>query len=220
MVVGKHIYGGIGANPFNPALVAVAILTLSWKGFLNFDQALLNYDFDFNMAYPLAAVKRFGSAAAASFGTGDLLLGRQSGGLGATFGLGLILGGLYLILRGFIRWEISISFLAAIIVTALVFHLTDSGRFAGPLFHVLTGNTLLGAFFLATEDSSSPVNFVPMLLYGAGAGVMIILIRNIGGHLDGVDLCNSSYEPCQSTAGQDSAESFRKGQQPCVKSEI
>ncbi|MEW6672046.1 MAG: RnfABCDGE type electron transport complex subunit D [Thermodesulfobacteriota bacterium] len=186
IVVGKHIYGGIGANPFNPALVAIAILTLSWKGFMNFDQALLNFNFDFNMAYPLAAVKRIGSAAAASFSAGDLLLGRQSGGLGATFGLGLILGGLYLILRGFIRWEISFSFLAAIFITALVFHLTNSGRFAGPVFHLLTGNTILGAFFLATEDSSSPVNFIPMLIYGAGAGVLIMLIRNIGGHADGV----------------------------------
>jgi len=186
IVIGKHIYGGIGANPFNPALVAVAILTLSWKGFLNFDQALLNYDLNFNMVYPLVAVKNFGSAAAASFNPGDLLLGRQSGGLGATFGLGLFLGGFYLILRGFIRWEISLSFLAGIVITAFFFRLIDSGRFAGPLFHLLTGNTILGAFFLATEDSSSPANFIPMLIYGVAAGVMIMLIRNIGGHADGV----------------------------------
>ena len=96
-------------------------------------------------------------------------------------------GGLYLMLRGFIRWEISLSFLAGIFVTALLFKFFDaSGQYEGPLFHLLTGYTLIGAFFLATEDSSSPVNFIPMLIYGAGCGVMTILIRNFGAYVDGV----------------------------------
>lgn len=186
IVIGKHIYGGIGANPFNPVLVAVAILTLSWKGLLNFDQALLNYDFNFNMVYPLAALKNFGTAAVGSFRPFDLLLGRQAGGIGATFGLGLFLGGIYLMLRGFIRWEIALSFLAGVFITALLFHLFNSARFGGPVFHLLTGYTLIGAFFLATEDSSSPVNLIPMVIYGAGGGVLTMLIRNIGFFHEGV----------------------------------
>jgi len=67
-----------------------------------------------------------------------------------------------------------------------VFNLSNPEKYAGPWFHLLTGATLLGAFFLITEDSSSPVNFIPMLTYGAGAGVMTILIRNVGGFTDGV----------------------------------
>ena len=89
-------------------------------------------------------------------------------------------------IRGFIRWEISLSFLAGIFVTAFVFHLVDPVRFVGPAFHIFTGYTLIGAFFLITDDSSSPVNFIPMLIYGAVGGVMTVLIRNIGGYIDGV----------------------------------
>ncbi|MCP4666258.1 MAG: RnfABCDGE type electron transport complex subunit D [Deltaproteobacteria bacterium] len=186
VVVGKQIFGGIGCNPYNPALVAFAIIMLSWKSFLNFDAALANYDLGFFMVYPLATLKHLGASAASNYAISDLLMGRQSGGIGATFGLGLIIGGVYLILRGHIRWEICLSFLAAVFVTAYLFHMSDPEAYAGPMFHLLTGYTLIGAFFLLTEDSSSPVNFVPMLLYGAGAGALTVLIRNIGSFVDGV----------------------------------
>ena len=115
-------------------------------------------------------------------------MGRQLGGIGSTFGLGLIVGGIYLIIRGFIRWEISFTFLAGVYLTALLFHQVDPVRFVGPGVHILSGYTLLGAFFLATEDSSSPVNWIPMLIYGVVGGIMTVLIRNIGAYIDGVIL--------------------------------
>ncbi|MBU0697950.1 MAG: RnfABCDGE type electron transport complex subunit D [Pseudomonadota bacterium] len=186
VVIGKHIYGGIGGNPFNPVLIGMAILMLSWKDYFDFNEALVNFDLGFAMVYPLAALKHLGTSGIGVFSTAGLLLGQQSGAIGATFGLGLILGGIYLILRGFIRWEISISFLVGICVTALLFNLKNPAQYAGPLFHLFTGYTLIGAFFLAPEDSSSPVNFIPMLIYGAGAGIMTVLIRNIGAYVDGV----------------------------------
>ena len=186
IVIGKHIYGGIGANPFHPALVAVAMLMLSWKDFFNFDQAYVNYHFDFPAIYPLTALKHFGPSAIEPFNIIDLLIGKQVGAIGSVFGIGLIAGGIYLIFKGFIRWEISVSFLAGVFITALIFYIADSNRFAGPLFHLCTGYTLIGAFFLATEDSSSPINFLPMLIYGAGCGVLTVLIRSIGKFPDGV----------------------------------
>jgi electron transport complex protein RnfD len=186
VIVGKQIFGGIGSNAFNPVMLAVAMLMVSWKDLFDFDQALLNYDLDMVMVYPLAAVKNVGVEAIDSFNTLDLLLGRQSGAIGSTFGLGLIVGGVYLIIRGFIRWEISVSFLLGIFLTAGIFNLSAPDRFVGPGFHLVTGYTLIGAFFLATEDSSSPVNFIPMLIYGAAGGIMTVLIRNIGAHIDGV----------------------------------
>ena len=186
IVVGKQIYGGMGSNPFNPSLVAFAIVALSWKAVVSFDTALVNYDLGFNMVYPLGAVKHFGALAAQGYDSYGLLMGMQSGGIGATFGLGLIIGGFYLIFRGVIRWEISISFIVGLFVTAHLFHVSDPEQYAGAMFHLLTGYSLLGAFFLATEDSSSPVNFIPMLLYGACGGVLTILIRNIGFFTDGV----------------------------------
>lgn len=186
VIVGKQIYGGIGGNPFNPVLVGLAILTLSWKDFFDFNEVLVNYDFSYPMAYPLASLKHFGVFAISDFKPAALLMGQQSGGIGAVFGLGLILGGIYLIIRGCIRWEISVSFLAGIWVTALLFNMADPAKYAAPAFHLLTGYTLIGAFFLATEDSSSPVNFIPMLIYGACAGIMTVLIRNVGFYVDGV----------------------------------
>ena len=188
IVIGQQIFGGIGGNPFNPVIVALVILTVSWKDIFDFDTALLNYDFKFETLYPLAALKHFGLSAVEGIRPLDLLLGRQIGGIGATFGIGLVLGGLYLILRGIIRWEVSVSFLSGVVLTAWLFQLADPAVYAGPVFHLLTGYTLIGAFFLATEDSSSPVNFLPMLIYGAGAGVMTVLIRNIGVYIDGVPL--------------------------------
>jgi len=188
IVIGKQIFGGIGGNAFNPVALAVAILMVSWKDYFDFNNMLLNYDTDFVMAYPLATLKNFGPAAMDQYAISDFLLGRQSGGIGATFGIGLILGGVYLMIRGFIRWEISVSFVAGVFITAMLFNMADPARYAAPLVHIFTGYTLIGAIFLATEDSSSPVNFVPMLIYGAAGGLMTVLIRNIGAYIDGTIL--------------------------------
>lgn len=185
VVLGKEIYGGIGCNPFNPVLVAAAVLILSWKGAMSFDEALVDFDMGFTMMSPLAAMKYFGAQSAETYRVADMLMGRYAGGIGSTFGLGLVAGGVYLIFRGFIRWEIPVSFLASTFVTALAFRLAAPELYGPPILHLVTGYTLIGAFFLATEDSSSPVNFVPMIIFGAGAGFLLVLIRNIGGFVDG-----------------------------------
>ncbi len=186
IVVGKMIYGGLGCNPLNPVLVAFAILTLSWKVILDYDAALVNYEVAFTPMYPLVALKHFGPAVLSKYDIWGLLLGKQLGGIGAVFGLGLVIGGCYLILRGFIRWEISLSFLAGIFLAALIFNLASPDKYASPLFHLVSGFSLIGAFFLATENSSSPVNFIPMILYGLGGGAMTVLIRSIGAFPEGV----------------------------------
>jgi len=188
MIIGKHIFGGIGSNPFHPVALAMAIMMLSWPNYLDFNEALVHYNFDFSAMYPLTRYKFFGADAVADFSAIDFLMGRQIGGIGSVFGLGLIAGGLYLILRGFIRWEIAGSFLAGIFICATLFYGANPGKYASPIFHLLTGYTLIGAVFLATEDSSSPVNFIPMLIYGAMGGVLTVLIRTIGAWVDGVML--------------------------------
>ncbi len=186
VVIGQHVFGGLGANPFHPVAVSMMMLTVSWPAFMDFDAALVNYEFTFNAVFPLTQAKNLGTAAVADFTTLDLLLGRQVGGIGSAFGLGLIGGGIYLIAKRYIRWEISLSFLTGLFLTALAFHLADPGRFAGPIFHLLTGYTLIGAFFLLPDSATSPVNPIPMLIYGAGAGFLTILIRNIGSYHDGL----------------------------------
>jgi len=162
------------------------MLVISFDGIFDFNEALLNYDLGFVMTYPLANLKAFGTAGIGDFGLGALFMGKQAGAIGSTFGLGLTIGGIYLLLRGYIRWEISLSFLAGIFITALLFNVADSAKYAGPAFHLVTGYTLIAAFFLIPEDSSSPVNFIPMLMFGVLAGVMTVLIRNIGAYVDGI----------------------------------
>jgi electron transport complex protein RnfD len=186
IVVGKQIFGGIGSNAFNPVALAIAIMMISWNDLFNFDGMLLNYDLDFAAAYPIAAAKHFGTQGIIDFKLWDLFMGKQIGGIGAIFGLGLVLGGIYLIVRGITRWEIPAAFIAGVYLCAFLFHLVDPVRFISPAYHLLTGYTLIGAFFLATEDSSSPVNVIPMLIYGAAGGIMTVLIRNIGAYVDGV----------------------------------
>lgn len=185
VLVGKWIYGGIGCNPLNPTLVSLAILTLSWKDLVDFDAALVNYQLGFPMAYPLGAMKYFGPKALLDYDPWACLLGQQAGAIGATFGLGLIIGGVYLILRGLIRWEIPVAFLIGAFVTAHFFHVSDPAKYGDGLFHLVTGYTLIAAFFLATEDSSSPVNCTPAWIYGIGGGAMTVLIRNVGVFVDG-----------------------------------
>jgi electron transport complex protein RnfD len=187
IVIGIQIFGGIGANPFNPVALAMAILMVSYQGHLDFDTGLVNFSLDFpSTTDPLAALKAFGPASVAHLNPLDLLMGRQVGGLGSSCGLALAVGGGYLMLRGIIRWEISIAFIAGVFISAMLFNLADPTRYASPVFHLLTGYTLIGAFFLATESSSSPVNFIPMLIYGAIGGIMTVLVRNIGAYVDGV----------------------------------
>jgi electron transport complex protein RnfD len=185
IVVGKQIFGGLGLNPLNLPLLALAMLLISFKGVFDFNEALVNYDLGFAMTYPLADVKFFGTQAIEKFSLGALLMGKQAGAVGSTFSLGLIVGGAYLMVRGFVRWEISLSFLAGVFITAWLFNVSDATQYAGPVFHLLTGYTLLVGFFLLPEDSSSPVNVIPMLLFGLLAGVMTVLIRNIGAYVDG-----------------------------------
>ncbi|MGD8882314.1 MAG: RnfABCDGE type electron transport complex subunit D, partial [Desulfobacterales bacterium] len=149
ITIGKHIFGGIGSNAFHPVALAIAMMMVSWGDLFNFDAALLNYDLEFATMYPLAAAKYLGAESVDKFSLTDLLMGKQLGGIGATFGLGLLIGGIYLMLRGFIRWEISLTFLAGVYLAAFVFNLVDPARFAPPVFHLVTGFTLIGAFFLA-----------------------------------------------------------------------
>ena len=185
VIMGKVVFGGIGGNPFSPAALAAAVLLVSWPKLMNFNAMLVDFDMAFNMADPLVGVKFFGAEMAEGYALLDLALGHQAGGIGSVCGLGLIIGGLFLMVRGINRWEISLSFLAGVFVCALLFSLSNEELYAGPIFHLLTGYTLVAAFFLATEDASSPTLPIPMLLYGFCGGVMTVLIRNIGAWVDG-----------------------------------
>ncbi|MBL7211736.1 MAG: RnfABCDGE type electron transport complex subunit D [Desulfobacteraceae bacterium] len=188
IVVGKQCFGGLGANPLNPALVGWAVIriTRAWAGYLDFDLALVNYETGFILQYPLAVLKAQGSAGVAHFSLMDLFLGKQVGGIGSSAIIWLLLGGLYLVVRGVIRWEIPLSFLIGVAVIAGIFWLGDRTSYGSPIFNILAGNVMIGAFFLSTDNASSPVNQWGMLVFGFCCGAMTVVLRSWSIYPDGV----------------------------------
>ncbi len=182
VILGKMIFGGIGSNPINSSLVGWAVLYVSWSTFMDPNSMQLYT----NLTDPLFRVKYFGIQELNTISTMDLLLGKQIGGLGSTQNLAIIVGGLYLLIKGIIRYEIPLSFLIGITCTASVFYMINPEYYAPPIFHILTGSTLLGAFFLATDTASSPNRAIPMTLYGLLGGIIVMIIRIYGIYLDGV----------------------------------
>jgi electron transport complex protein RnfD len=187
IIIGKQIFGGIGGYPFNPVLIGWAIVTISWPWHLNFDDVLVNFNLgNVPMAYPLTTLKNSGAAGLNIFSYGNLLLGKQLGGIGASATLWLLIGGLFAIIRGYIPWRIPVSFIVGVFFASGIYWLVNSTVYANPLFHILTGNVMLGAFFLATDSTTSPVNNWAMVLSGLGCGILTIIIRIYGKYPDGV----------------------------------
>lgn len=180
MGIGRMAFGGYGANQVSAALVGWALVFVSFPLYMDPTASILNTE----LVDPLWKAKYFGGAGAADFSLIGLLCGQQLGGLGSAQSGALFLGGMYLVLKGVVRWEIPLSFLAGVFVSALSLHLADSALHAGPFFHMFSGSTILAAFFLATEDSCSPHRRLPMLLYGLTGGILVILIRTYGIYTD------------------------------------
>ena len=185
MLVGKHVFGGLGSNPFNCVLVGWAMVKISWKYQMDFNLTSVKSNLDIVTGYPLGILKKAGVAGLDHISLMDLFIGREIGGIGSTSALLLILGGLFLIYRGIIPWRIPLAFIVGVFITALIFNLGDGTQYAGPLFNLFTGTTMLGAFFLATDYASSPVNKTSMLIFGFSCGVMTILLRSWSIYEDG-----------------------------------
>jgi electron transport complex protein RnfD len=116
----------------------------------------------------------------------NLFMGNMGGSAGEVAGIALVLGGIYLLVRKIITWHIPVSVIGSIAVFTAILHFASSDAYAGPLFHILTGGVLLGAFFMATDYVSSPMSKKGMLLYGTGIGVITVLIRVYGSYPEGV----------------------------------
>lgn len=182
MTLGKAVFGSFGSNPLNTAVVGWALLYVSWPVLLdpNATQLLTPY------IDPLVRLKYYGAAAVGHIDLLDLIKGAQINGLGAGQVGALFVGGCYLAVRGVIRWEITASFLVGITATAAVFNIIDPQLYATPAFHLCTGSTMLGAFFLATEPATAPDRNMARILYGLVGGVLVIIIRHYGIYTDGV----------------------------------
>ena len=182
IALGKMLFGGLGCNPLCSPLVGWAICRISWINHMDIDASMLNTE----MINPLSQLKYFGMEAASRFSYSDLFFGNQLGALGSVQIVGLLIGGAYLLARRQIRWQLPAAFIAGLLVTSLIYYWIDSTVYAPPLFHLLTGSVILGAFFLVTDPATSPVGNVSMIIFGLLAGGLVIVVRVYGAYPDGV----------------------------------
>ena len=193
--IGKLTFGGLGNNIFNPALVGRVFL------FISFPVALtaypepgqwLRYTDAVTGPTPLGILNE--GSAGGNVGELmtqvpshlDLFLGRMMGSAGEISALALLIGMAYLLYRRIISWHIPVSILGTVFLFTGILWMANPERFADPVFHLLTGGLMLGAIYMATDYVTSPMNPRGMLIYGAGIGLVTVLIRVFGAYPEGV----------------------------------
>ena len=216
IAIGKQVFGGLGYNPLNPALLGRAFLLASWpvhmttawmppSGGTLSGVSLRGIDV-VTQATPLAVLRKVTEIIAdpsssthqivqarevlADLGSADsianLFVGRIGGCIGETSVILLLIGAAYLMFKHYIEWRIPGTYIATVAVLSWVFG-GPTGLFTGnALFHVLAGGLILGAFFMATDMVTSPVSPRGMMIFGLGCGILTVIIRLVGGYPEGV----------------------------------
>jgi Na+-translocating ferredoxin:NAD+ oxidoreductase subunit D len=211
IAISKHLYGGLGNNPFNPAMIGYAVLIISFPVHmthwltphalggteLSFGEQL-NYIFNgvlpagltldaVTMATPLDTLKTQLHLGLSVEHIRDMpIYGRLAGKGSEMVAIGFAIGGIYLLFARIISWHLPLAFLAALFATAGIFHLVDPVHYVTPLFHWFSGAAMLGAFFILTDPVTSPTTTRGKLIFAAGAGLLTYLIRAFGGFPDGM----------------------------------
>ncbi len=207
IVVAKQLYGGLGYNPFNPAMAGYVVLLISfpleltlwsapgsYPGLLDTlalvftDTARTDASLDaLSMATPMDTVKtRLGLNETLSEIHSTALFGYFGGQAWEWINLGFLLGGLWLLQARVIQWQIPVGMLGGLFAMSLIFHLIDPDTYTSPAFHLFSGAAMLGAFFIATDPVSASTTPRGRLIYAAGIGILTYLIRTWGGYPDGV----------------------------------
>ncbi|HPC99604.1 MAG TPA: RnfABCDGE type electron transport complex subunit D [Bacteroidales bacterium] len=195
--IGKMSFGGLGNNPFNPALVGRVFLLISFpvqmttwpvpSGFKT------GYADAVTGATPLGIIKeglRNGETIPQLMNQVpdhmQLFYGYMGGSMGEVAAAALILGLIYMLFRKIITWHIPVSIIVTIAIFTGILWLINPSQYADPLFHLLTGGVMLGAIFMATDYVTSPMVPKAMLIYGAGIGILTVVIRIFGAYPEGV----------------------------------
>ncbi len=199
IAVAKMTFGGLGKNPFNPALVGRVFLLIAYPVQMTTFPMPVNGAFDaLSGATPLAAVKPIfdpekGAEALKALNgldTQGLLLGNMPGSLGEVAALALLAGFVYLLWRKVITWHIPVTVLGTMALFALVYAVANGAKgellWQYPLFHVLAGGALLGAIFMATDYSTSPMTVKGCVIFAVGIGMITMMIRLWGAYPEGM----------------------------------
>ena len=213
--ISKHLYGGLGSNPFNPAMVGYAVLIISFPvqmthwitphglGQINGQVALsimqqLQYIFSgllpagatldaVTMATPLDTLKtQLHLGHPVTDILGMPIYGTLAGHGSEMVALAFVLGGIYLLANRIITWHLPLAFLGSLFITAGIFHLANPAHYVEPLFHLFSGAAMLGAFFILTDPVTSPTTIRGKFIFAAGAGFLTYIIRVFGGFPDGI----------------------------------
>lgn len=185
--VGKMTFGGLGNNPFNPALVGRVFLLISFPvqmtSWPNVEPLSMHYMDASTGATTLAMMKsHFGELPTLT----DMFLGKMNGSLGEVSALALLAGLVYLLARKIITWHIPVSILVTVFVFTGTLNMANPELYASPLIHLLSGGLMLGAIFMATDYVTSPMNHRGMLVYGVGIGIITVVIRVFAAYPEGV----------------------------------
>jgi len=186
--IGKQVFGGLGHNIFNPALVGRAFLQTAFPvAMTTWTPPVMITVNTVTFATPLGNLK-FQDAVSQGTLTSlkELFWGNVGGCLGETSAIALIIGGLYLLFRRSIDWRIPVGIVLSLSLFTGIFWLANPGKYASPLFHVLAGGLMIGAFFMATDMVTSPISPLGAWVYALGIGLVIGLIRLFGGYAEGV----------------------------------
>jgi electron transport complex protein RnfD len=191
IIFGKQLYGGLGSNPLNPAMLGYAFLLISFplemtrwaSSFLSFGEGL-------NVIFSSINIDALSSATRLEEAKFALMEGEVFNPIQIDqtvwINLGFLFGGVYLFYKKVITWQIPLSFLAGIIVMSALLMLLDSDHAMGPVFHLFHGATMLGAFFILTDPVSSSTTPRGRLIFGFLIGILVIIIRTYGSYPDGV----------------------------------
>ncbi len=195
--VTKMSFGGLGKNIFNPALVGRVFLLVSfpvqmttWPKAIVSRSKLFFSGVDESMMDAITGPTPLSRLAENDIIVNhdymDYFLGSMGGSLGEVSALALIIGGIYMLIRKIITWEIPVAFLGSAALLSGIFWLIDPTYYADPEFHLLTGGMMLGAIFMATDMVTSPMSRTGKIIFGIGGGVLTILIRIWGAYPEGV----------------------------------
>ena len=183
--IGKMTYGGLGTNPFNPALTGRIFLLMAYP--VEMTDWTTSVPDSLSGSTMLAEVK-YNPALASELNFTEMFGGYMNGSMGEISALALILGGIYLLWRKVITWHIPVSILLTMALFAMGYAIGFGGSliYELPLFHLLAGGALLGAIYMATDYSTSPMTHKGMIIYGVGIGVITMVIRLWGAYPEGM----------------------------------
>lgn len=189
IIVVKQLYGGIGKNFLNPALAARAFLSAAYAAYMTawaVPSVMRDVVVDATtMSTPLSYMHT-GDALPEYFNFLNMFLGGIPGSIGEVSALALLVGAAYLLIRKVITWRIPVTFIGTVAVLTLVFGKEGYSNVDWMLYNVLSGGLILGACFMATDYSTSPVNLNGQLIFGVGCGAITVLIRYFGSYPEGV----------------------------------